>query len=370
MRKDKSNNGGMSRENRTDFFIGLGVVLAVFAVFAGVIVFAGTRTGGEIAFAGETTRGNEQTFSYKSKNLKKGDTVTWYVNGQKATTYRYDGSGDAKFAYVPTETGTAVVRVQAGNISQSKVVNVKKPTLTVRAKDTEMTYGDTMPQLTYECEGLVCDDTSDCVECELNCENFCNACGEYEIAAKAIADNYNVTCQNGTLTVKPREISIKNGFEKVYDQTSAINVDNLELDGILDGDEVNIASVGKLSFGGKNVGTYTVSTDGIALTGKDSANYVLEDVEGKITPKEITLCGLTVANKSYDGTTKATIDKMGTLKGVCEGDSVAVGSLDIAFESADVGKQKIEVKNAKLVGYDKDNYTLKDIDVQDAEITE
>ncbi|MGN1040571.1 MAG: formyltransferase family protein [Candidatus Fimimonas sp.] len=90
---------------------------------------------------------------------------------------------------------------------------------------------------------------------------------------------------------------------------------------------------------------------------------------GKILPKEITLQGLTVADKTYDGTTKAGIAKMGTLCGVCEGDSVAVGSLEIAFDNANLGLHGVSVKNVKLVGYDKDNYVVKTVDVNNARIT-
>lgn len=358
----------VSKEDKINVVVGLLVVLAVFAVFTAVIVMAGNSRAGEIAYAGEAMRGSEQQFSYKPKNLKKGDTVTWFVDNQKMATYRYDG-GDINFNYTPTKVGNSTVRVVAGRNNQSKTFFVGKPTLNITAKDMQITYGENIPQPEFTCEGLVCGDTEDCLNCQIECKTDKAACGTYQITLDATCDDYEICCKGGTLTVLPREITIKNGFEKVYDQTTAINSSNLQLDGVLEGDDV-CAKGENLCFESKNVGTYKVNTQNVTLSGKDAANYVLcNQAEGKIVPKEISLQGLTVADKTYDGTTKARISKMGTLKGVCEGDSVAVGSLDVSFDGANIGTQKVTVKNVKLVGYDKDNYTVKDVSVNDANIS-
>lgn len=366
MKKDDAQS--VSKEDKVNVVVGLLVVLAVFAVFATIIVLAGSRRAGEIAHAGEAMRGSEQVFTYKPKNLKKGDTVTWFVDNQKMATYRYDG-GDVNFNYTPTKVGLSTVRVVAGRSNQSKRIFVGKPTLNVTAKDMQITYGDEMPQPQFECEGLVCGDTPDCLNCQIECKTDKAACGTYQITLNAESSDYEICCKGGTLTVLPRELTIKNGFEKVYDQTTSINTANLQLEGVLEGDDV-CAKAENLCFESKNVGTYKVNTQNIKLSGKDASNYVLcKQAEGKILPKEISLQGLTIADKTYDGTTKARISKMGTLKGVCEGDSVAVGSLDVSFDGANIGSQKVNVKNVKLVGYDKDNYTLKDVSVNDANIS-
>lgn len=363
----KDNAKSVSAEDKISVVVGLLVVLAVFAVFTAIIVLAGSRRAGEIAYAGEAKRGSEQVFTYKPKNLKKGDTITWYVDSQKMASYRYDG-GDIDFCYTPTKVGTSTVSVVAGKYNQTKTFFVEKPTLTVTAKDIQITYGDQLPQPEFECEGLVCGDSADCVECRFECGDNAS-CGTYDITLDAVSENYEVCCKGGTLTVLPKELKITNRFEKVYDQTTKIDSSELILEGILENDEV-CAKAENLSFESKNVGTYRIDTQNITLSGKDASNYVLcNQTEGRILPKEITLQGLTVADKTYDGTTKARISKMGTLKGVCEGDSVAVGSLDVSFGDANVGTQKVNVKNVKLVGYDKDNYTLKEVYVNDANIS-
>ncbi len=358
----------ITSEDRANFVIGFVAILAVFAIFTAIIVLSGNRSSGEIAYAGELTRGNEQVFTYKLQNVKKGDTVTWYVNDQEMESYVYN-DGDIQFCYTPTEVGDSTVRVVAGKHCQSKTINVGKPLLTVEAKNIEITYGD-VPTLEYTCHGLVCGDTEDCVDCEITCEN-CDKlpCGEYAITlSNAVCDNYEVEFRNATLKVLPKEVKISNSLDKVYDQTAKLNSPTLILEGVLTGDDV-YACADSICFESKNVGNYTLDTQDICLQGENASNYFLcKEAHGKILPKEITLQGLTIADKPYDGTTKAQISKMGVLKGVCEGDSVAVGSLDICFDNAYAGQQKICVKNVKLVGYDKDNYTVKNVDVKDAKI--
>ena len=377
MKKEKTKTK-KTAEERTDFIVGFVAIVAVFALFTALIVLMGNRNVGEIAYAGETQRGNEQVFTYKTRNVKKGDTVTWFVNNQKVQSYVYD-DGEVQFRYTPTEVGNFTVKVVSGKYTQSKVVKVGMPVLRLEAKDIEITYGEEIPKLEYACNGLVCNDAADCVTCKIACESCdkpsCESCerlpcGEYPITISNVeCCNYQVETQNATLRVLPKEVKVANSLEKVYDQTSTINNPKIVLSGVLEGDEV-FATAKSIRLESKNVGSYTINTADVLLQGKDSKNYFLcKETKGKILPKEITLQGLTVADKTYDGTTKATIAKMGTLRGVCEGDSVAVGSLEIAFDNANLGLRNVSVKNVKLVGYDKDNYVVKTVDVNNARIT-
>lgn len=377
MKKEKTKTK-KTAEERTDFIVGFVAIVAVFALFTALIVLMGNRNVGEIAYAGETQRGNEQVFTYKTRNVKKGDTVTWFVNNQKVQSYVYD-DGEVQFRYTPTEVGNFTVKVVSGKYTQSKVVKVGMPVLRLEAKDIEITYGEKIPKLEYLCNGLVCNDAADCVTCKIACESCDNLscescerlpCGEYPITISNVkCCNYQVETQNATLRVLPKEVKVANSLEKVYDQTSTINNPKIVLSGVLEGDEV-FATAKSIRLESKNAGSYTINTADVLLQGKDSKNYFLcKETKGKILPKEITLQGLTVADKTYDGTTKATIAKMGTLCGVCEGDSVAVGSLEIAFDNANLGLHGVSVKNVKLVGYDKDNYVVKTVDVNNARIT-
>ncbi len=88
----------------------------------------------------------------------------------------------------------------------------------------------------------------------------------------------------------------------------------------------------------------------------------------EVLPKGMTLQGITVQNKTYDGTTKADIAKLGKLQGVVEGDSVAIGNLEVKFDAADVGTHAVKVKNIVLVGMDKHNYFVQNVVVNNGEI--
>lgn len=366
-RSNATANAHMCKDDKTDFAIGLSVVLVIFAVFFGLIAFATSRTRGEIELSGNLRRGSEQTFFYRNTNLQQGDKVTWYVNGTRMTSYVFDGS--AEFAFVPEQAGNAVVKVRAGNFSQVKVVNVANPVLTVTAKNVETVYGEELPTLEYECEGWVEGEDESLLNCRLGYKNAVTGCGNFEIEVEASSESYEVVCRNGTLTVKPRELTLKNLPQKIYDQTTAIDSASIETEGALDGDDVEIA--GEWNFENKDAGLQKIDISKLTLAGADSANYTIaENIGGRILPREVSLNGLTVADKNYDGTTKAKIAKMGMLNGVLDGDSVAVGSLDVAFDAADIGTHKVNVSNVKLVGFDKDNYTLADVEVNDAEITE
>ena len=104
----------------------------------------------------------------------------------------------------------------------------------------------------------------------------------------------------------------------------------------------------------KNAGSYRPD---VTVTGQNAANYTAE-VICTVQPKRLTLHGLRVKDKKYDGTTKAELECPGTLQGVILGDSVAIGEMDVAFDSAAQGERKVTVKKVSLVGLDKQNYTV------------
>lgn len=358
------------RRNVVGWVVGIAAALAVLAMFVGIIAFSNSRNVGVIAYKNDVRRGNEQRFVYlKNDNLKKGDTVTWYVDGERVTTYAYDGE-KAEFIYTPTKVGSSVVTVVAGKYNRSTTVNVKKPLLTLTAKDITVTYGEEIPQAEFECCGLVGEDTLESLNCNVCCRTAeCSDAGVYEITLDEVdCPDYEVAYHTGHLTIQPREIEICNNLEKEYDQTNVLQSPTLQLDGVLEGDEVK-AVADQLYFENKNAGTQRIVTANIQLVGKDSCNYVLcNELQGRILPKNISVEGMSVSDKFFDGTTKATVEKPGKLIGVLEGDSVAIGSLDVTFESAKIGDHKVRVKDICLVGLDKDNYVISEINDAEAEI--
>lgn len=360
------NDSTKTKRHVVGWLVGIAAAIAVFGMFAGFIASANRNNVGVIAYVNNVRRGNEQTFRYlKNDNLKKGDTVSWYVDGQRMASYPYDGK--AEFVYTPTKVGSTTVTVVAGKYNRSTTVEVKKPLLTLTAKDIEITYGE-IPQAEYECSGLVGGDTLESLNCTVNCHIEGHNAGVSEITIDKIeCDDYEVVYNTGHLTIKPKEISIENCLEKEYDQNNELTCPELQLEGVLEGDDVR-ATADVLYFENKNAGKQNVVTANIRLEGADSCNYVLcSELTGEILPRSLTVEGLRVSDKNFDGTTKATIEKPGKLKGVLDGDSVAIGSLEVNFEKAVVGEHRIFVKEISLVGLDKDNYVI--IEVEDTQAT-
>ena len=91
------------------------------------------------------------------------------------------------------------------------------------------------------------------------------------------------------------------------------------------------------SYGGK----YTTNTGTATVT---------------VTPKAVTVSGITAKDKVYDGNTDAVLDySKVTLNGVLENDALTVTATG-TFEKADTGKQKVTISGFKLGGASAANY--------------
>ena len=106
----------------------------------------------------------------------------------------------------------------------------------------------------------------------------------------------------------------------------------------------------------KDAGTYTIK----AIAKKDGYRTVTKTAALTISPKELTITGLSANNKTYDGTTNATLVG-GTLNGKIGTDDVSVTiPADATFVSANAASNvSVNIPNIKLDGSAKNNYTLK-----------
>ncbi len=356
MSEKKKNDG------RTEALAGVVAILLIVATFVALIFVASARNAGTISVDGDVRRGTQQTFVYRNAKIKNGQYVQWYVNNEKAATNRYlDG---AELEFLPTAEGRTVIRAVAGKYNKSLTVNVMKPLVTISAKNTTITYGET-PDFDYEIHGVP--EGEENPKCKMSCNR--DGCGVFDVVTSCEeCTEYDIKCNNATLTVLPKEVRIVTEIFKTYDGKTETECPELQLEGVLDGDDVTVTGE-KLYFENKNAGRQKIVTANLCLCGEDCANYVLcDDWEGIIMPKPLLLDGLKICDKPYDGTTKAQIEKLGKLQGVVDGDSVAIGELDVNFENAEVGKQKVSVKKISLVGVDKDNYVVKRAEYGEAEI--
>lgn len=372
-------------EKRTDTIVGIITVLAVLALIVWLFVSISVRGSAlsEVAYDGEVRRGFEQTFTtnVQSNRIKDGDTVKWTVNGEKVAEDVYVAGQPLTLNYTPKTSGQTFITAQVGKYSKTAYLDVLPPQLTVSAPNIVVTYGEQLPDLKYDCCGFVDEDTREMMEYDGMCY-VCRDNGDKLTADKldvgvyklSLDENcsfkdYEVNYVGGTLTVLPKKIAVEGNFVKTYDSCNAIENPSISLSGVQEGDEVT-AKCDKLYFEDKNAGVNkTIMLANVELEGADSRNYVLEgQATGAILPKQIEISGLVIRDKMYDGTTKAQIDKMGRLDGVIDGDSVAIGNLQLSFAEAEAGEQQIVLDDVSLIGADKDNYVVNGVDVESANI--
>lgn len=102
-------------------------------------------------------------------------------------------------------------------------------------------------------------------------------------------------------------------------------------------------------------GTYLVTAS------LDNADYEAEEISGTITidPKPVT-GAFTVADKTYDGTTTATVTGT-SLPGAVLGDDVELTGGTATFASRHAGEQTARLTGAALTGADAENYELEGV---------
>ena len=177
-----------------------------------------------------------------------------------------------------------------------------------------------------------------------------------------------------TFTAAPLTITGMAATAKTYDGTTAATLQSGSLSGVLSTDQVTLTQTGQ--FNSKNVGAAVAVTSTSTITGTDAQNYSLTQpttLTAAITPKDITVSGLTIAaSKVYDGTTNATITAGGSVTTQNTGtgttndgnlysvDAVVLSGTPQAFyNSKDVASANLAtVSGYSLTGTGAGNYTL------------
>lgn len=184
----------------------------------------------------------------------------------------------------------------------------------------------------------------------------------------AAAGNYYVAQVTG-LTVDITAYTLNlvglNG-DKTYDGTALAALTFSSLDAVFGHDDVTVdATAVTATYADKNAGAgKAISLSGLfTLAGADAANYLLNQpgaLTGTIARRAITVSGLTIADKVYDGTTAGEISGTGTFGGAIAGDdlTIDVGAVDVTFADKNVGTNKaVALSGVTLAGADAGNYT-------------
>ena len=173
-----------------------------------------------------------------------------------------------------------------------------------------------------------------------------------------------------TFTIGPKPVTITDisADNKVYDGTvNATITGTPAISGLVVGDENDVTvdtKNAKATFADKDAGTAkTVAFDGYALTGTKAGNYSLSaqpaSVTADIHPMALTIADVTVAEKSYDGTTEAAVTGV-TFNGLVNSESLTKDkdyTVTGNFVDVAVGENKDVAVTVNLTDSVK-NYTL------------
>ncbi|WP_433706225.1 YDG domain-containing protein [Paraburkholderia sacchari] len=188
----------------------------------------------------------------------------------------------------------------------------------------------------------------------------------------------------GTITQAPLLISGLIASNKVYDGTRAatLNTSGASLFGVISSDSGQVAlnsSGAAGNFVTPNVGNgISVIPSGFTLTGAKAANYqivVPTYLAANITPKLVTITGVTASDKVYDGTTTAPLNvSNATISGLVPSDagsvSLSTGGAAGTFSQSNVGNNlAISVNGMTLGGSAAGNYSVAGITGLTANIT-
>jgi hypothetical protein len=188
--------------------------------------------------------------------------------------------------------------------------------------------------------------------------------GTASLSNYSINSAYNATAGNtkNVATIAAKALTVGSGSvvaDKIYDGSTAATITGGSLVGVIGSDVVNLTQVG--AFAQSAVGNSITVTAADTLTGAASSNYSIIQPTGltaSITPKTLTVSGISVSNKVYDATTAATAST-GSLVGLISADASKVTLTQSAsFLSANVGNSIPVTVYESITGTAAANYTI------------
>ncbi len=174
-----------------------------------------------------------------------------------------------------------------------------------------------------------------------------------------------------TQTVNARSLTVSGLTvnSKTYDRTygASLATNGYALNTVISGDVVTLLTNGStVNFASSNVANgISVTVSGLSLSGAQAGNYSLTQptgLTGNITALTLTISGLTVNSKVYDGTTGGSLNTNGyVLNTVVAGDTVTLvtNGSTVTFASPNVANGiNVTVSGLSLGGAQAGNYSL------------
>jgi hypothetical protein len=327
------------------------------------------------------TYGQAVTFAgteFTTSGLLGSDTVTSVSlnSSGAAPTAAVAGSS---YVIVPSNaTGTGLASYTINYVNGSLTVN--QAALTVTASAQSKTYGQTVTfgsgSTQFSSTSLQNSETIGSVTLAVSGSGDAAtaAVGSYIITPSAAAGgtftaaNYNITYNTGTLTVNPATLNVSANGTLVYGQDPSNAVYSPFYYPLQGTDTFSVVS-GSADFSTDATATNSVGANYTVFvldTGTlTAANYSL--VAGTngvmtITPAPLTVTNVLADDKTYDGTTNATIDASDAgLEGIVNGDDVTLNTAGAtgAFADASAGTGKtVFITGLTLNGTSAANYSL------------
>jgi filamentous hemagglutinin family protein len=191
--------------------------------------------------------------------------------------------------------------------------------------------------------------------------------GNFRYNSDEVATNYTKALGAGVYAIYREQPTISVSVDDLtaeYGSTPTLSTT------FVDGKNGDAGSNFTYSVGGatSSSGNYIVGTHSITATSSSGAAELGYNVSGTtngtltITPKELTVSGITAAGRTYDGTTDASLDYSGALAGGLIGGDVVTqdySGATGAFDDKNVGTGKhITINGITLGGADAANYAL------------
>src|SRR5260221_440639 len=234
-----------------------------------------------------TAGANDQTKSYGQVNPALTITYTGFVNGDNASAITAPTASTT--ATASSAAGTYPITLSGGSATnytltlQSGTLTITKAELTAKADNQSKVYGQANPVLTISYTGFVNGDNASAITAPTasTTATASSAAGSYPITLSGgSAANYNLTLQNGTLTVTKGTLTAKaDDQSRMYGQANPTFT--ISYTGFVNGDNASAIiapTASTTATASSTAGAYPIN-----LTGGSAANYNLTLQSGTLT---------------------------------------------------------------------------------------
>jgi hypothetical protein len=304
-----------------------------------------TKTYGDTAFTVDTVTANVQgAFAITSLNTSVISIST------RTATITGSGTASIRLLFTPTDT----TRWETGTVLGT--INVNKKSLRVTAPTISTEFGSQRSSFSASMvpsySGFVGSETQSvlntaptCVETESYTTTTSPVTSPYSInCSGGVDDNYSFTYSAGSLTVTLNDMSEFTDAQLITaDRTSVVY-----------GDVVTFTQAAVGQFSGRFTGACTQLSNwtarATAASGTCTATYTQSNLNYEsrtvvmnisTVKRQLTISGLTMADKRYDGTTSAGSITRGTLGNLYGTETIMLSASASNYSSADAGSGKV-----------------------------